>query len=59
VETPFGCHLIKLYESFPAGNEPFEKVSDSILQHLSQQKQQSAISSFIQGLREQATIVEA
>lgn len=59
VETPFGCHLIKLYELTPGSNQPFEVVSDSIVQHLSQQKQQGAIASFIKELREKATIVEA
>jgi len=58
VETPFGCHLIKLYELLPGGKEPFEKVSASIIQHLSQQKQQSAIADYVKSLRDQATIVD-
>jgi peptidyl-prolyl cis-trans isomerase C len=58
VETPFGCHLIKVYEKFESRSEPFEKVADSIRQHLEQQRHQGAISDMIKGLRDAATIVE-
>jgi parvulin-like peptidyl-prolyl isomerase len=59
VETPFGCHLIKVYEKLPGSKEEFATVQASIREHLEQRQQQSAIADFIRELRAAATIVEA
>ena len=59
VETPFGCHLIKVYEKIPGSKEDFATVQASIREHLEQRNQQSAIAAFIRELRDAATIVEA
>ncbi|NQU41392.1 MAG: peptidylprolyl isomerase [Lentisphaerae bacterium] len=58
VETPFGCHLIKVYEHIPAITEDFATVQASIRGHLEQRNQHSAIAEFVRKLRDSATIVE-
>jgi len=58
VETPFGCHLIKVYERFEASSEPFAKVAESIRAYLGQQRRQTAITDRIKALRDAATIIE-
>lgn len=58
VESPFGCHLIKVYEKQPAGKASFEQVSDSIREFLSKHNRQETISAYIKTLRDAATIVE-
>jgi peptidyl-prolyl cis-trans isomerase C len=56
VQTPFGYHIIKLYEKLPAETQPFEKVSASITQHLSQANHQHAVATAIAALKKKATI---
>ena len=58
VESPFGCHLIKVYERVAPAKRGFEEVSDSIREFLAKNGRQEAITAHLQQLRAAATIVE-
>lgn len=56
VETPFGYHLIKVFDRMPEKTLSFDNASDKIADYLNEQKKNEAINSFIQQLREKAKI---
>lgn len=57
VETEYGYHIIKATGHKDAGSLLFEKVKDSIIKYLAQQKQQEFISEYIESLKAKANIV--
>jgi len=56
VETQFGYHIIKMIEKFPESAVPFEEVKQSINDYLMQEKSQSKVTDFIDGLKNSAKI---
>ena len=56
VETQFGYHIIKATERSEAGVISFEEAKERLLPMLTNQNKQSAVSDFIKGLRDSATI---
>lgn len=58
VETQFGYHIIQVSEKIEAGLVPYLDVEAQIKEFLMQQKQQKAITLYIQRLRENASIEE-
>jgi len=57
-ETPFGYHIVKLYEHHAERVMPFAQVRDRIAQELHERKRQEAVETFVDSLREKATITE-
>jgi len=58
IETQFGYHVIKVSNRTEAGTVPFEEVKEELITALTNQKKQEVISSYIQTLRDSATIEE-
>ncbi|MDR0882459.1 MAG: peptidyl-prolyl cis-trans isomerase [Candidatus Adiutrix sp.] len=56
LESPMGFHLIKLTEVNPAGIEPFEKVNSAIVDYLSGEKLEEALSRKMVALYQSADI---
>ncbi|HMO50712.1 MAG TPA: peptidylprolyl isomerase [Kiritimatiellia bacterium] len=56
VETQFGFHLIKVTERNEPGMTPFEEIKEQLGQYLTNQKQQQAAQTYLQELREAATV---
>jgi parvulin-like peptidyl-prolyl isomerase len=54
--TEFGFHIAKVLEKKSAGTKPFESVRDEIEQHLWEERRQSALHEFVDGLRAKAEI---
>lgn len=57
VKTDYGYHIIKLEKAIPAGQEPFEKVKESLAGKLSDQAKQEKFNQFMQEARDKAVIV--
>lgn len=58
IETQFGYHLIKVTDHQEEGTIKFDDVKDQVIEYLTNQKKQEAVSSYIEGLRNSATIEE-
>ena len=58
VETQFGCHIIQVSERTEEGTIAFQTAKDQIIEFLTNQSKQQVISSYIETLRDQATIEE-
>ncbi|MBN2656643.1 MAG: peptidylprolyl isomerase [Spirochaetales bacterium] len=56
VETQFGYHLIKVHERYPESKVPLEDVKDSIDSFLIQDKNQTNLTDFLEGLKNSAKI---
>ncbi len=56
VETPFGLHLIKLFDKKPAEMESFEQARGKITQNLKKNKVRRELSLFVDKLKEKAKI---
>jgi peptidyl-prolyl cis-trans isomerase C len=56
VETRFGYHVIEVTEKIEAGLTPLEQVQPQIQQYLIQEKQQEAVTAYIDQLREEADV---
>ncbi|MCX8044576.1 MAG: peptidylprolyl isomerase [Desulfobacterota bacterium] len=59
VDTKFGHHIIQVLEHKPETTKSFEEVKDQIRSTLQQQARNKAIKEYIDGLKQQATIVYA
>ncbi len=58
IETQFGYHIIQVSERQEAGAVDFEEAKEQILEFLTGQKKQEAVTNFIKSLRDSATIEE-
>ena len=58
VETQFGYHIIQVGERTEEGTIAFQTAKDQIIEFLTNQSKQQVISSYIETLRDQATIEE-
>ena len=58
VETQFGYHIIQVSERTEEGTIDFQIAKDQIIEFLTNQSKQQVISSYIETLRDQATIEE-
>ena len=58
VETQFGYHIIQVSERTEEGTIAFQTAKDQIIEFLTNQSKQQVISSYIETLRDQATIEE-
>ena len=58
VQTQFGCHIIQVSERTEEGTIAFETAKNQIIEFLTNQSKQQVISSYIENLRDQATIEE-
>jgi peptidyl-prolyl cis-trans isomerase C len=56
VTTQFGYHVIKVTDRKPGAPVPFERVSDRIKQHLTEQGKQEHAKAFIDGLKNKSKI---
>ena len=56
VVTPFGYHLIKVYDKKPEGTIAYKKAKEKIIQYLRQEKSKKEINKYIEKLREKAEI---
>lgn len=56
VETPFGYHIIKVYDRKPSRTVPFDEVQPQIDNHLRQQKMRGEIESYLETLEKSAEI---
>ncbi len=56
VETSFGYHIIQVTNRNEGGTTPFAEVKEQIMGYLTQNAQQEAVGTFIEKLREAATI---
>ncbi|MGV7220024.1 MAG: peptidylprolyl isomerase [Nitrospinales bacterium] len=56
VKTGFGFHIIKLNETRPPEQAPFENVKESIQKHLFMEEANSKVQDYIDGLRKKADI---
>ncbi|HMP89212.1 MAG TPA: peptidylprolyl isomerase [Kiritimatiellia bacterium] len=56
VETQFGYHIVKVTAKNNAGAVPLEEVKEQLSQYLGNQKQQKALQTYIEGLKENANI---
>lgn len=56
VETQFGYHLIKVTARNEAGLTPLDEVKERLTEYLANQKQQTAIQTFVASLREKASV---
>ncbi len=56
VETPFGYHIIKTVERAPASTVPFDQAKQNIVQYLTEQKKQQALTSYFDSLRTAANV---
>jgi parvulin-like peptidyl-prolyl isomerase len=56
VKTGFGFHIIKLNETRPPEQAPFEEVKESIQKHLFMEEANSKVQDYIDGLRKKAHI---
>ncbi len=52
VETRFGFHIIRVEEKSAGGTTPYEEVKPQIAQYLEQQKQQEAVQSYLDELKD-------
>ncbi|NBF41107.1 MAG: peptidylprolyl isomerase [Spirochaetes bacterium] len=52
VETRFGFHIIRVEEKSEGGATPYEEVEPQIAQYLEQQKQQEAVQTYLDELKE-------
>ena len=51
VETPFGYHIIKTAEYAKPSTVPFDEAKQNIMQYLTEQKKQQALTSYFDSLR--------
>ncbi len=51
VETPFGYHIIKMVERSSESTVPFDQAKENIVQYLTEQKKQQALTSYFDSLR--------
>jgi peptidyl-prolyl cis-trans isomerase C len=56
VETPFGYHLIMVFDKKPGGMMAYADVKERLGQHLKQQKTQSEVETYLNGLKQGAKI---
>ena len=56
VQTEFGYHVVKLIETRPPEQAPFEVMQEAIQKHLFTQEAQKEIQAYVDGLRENAKI---
>jgi len=56
VETKFGYHIIEVIERTPARTVPLEEVAQEIGEHLFSNRQEEAVETFLQNLRQGAQI---
>lgn len=56
VETDFGFHIIKVTDRLEPGVQPLDENREQIAEFLGSQTRETALRSYINGLREQATI---
>jgi len=55
-ETPYGYHIVKLYERRAARTAPFEQVRHRIAQDLLERRRQEALDAFVDSLKAKAVI---
>ena len=58
IETEFGYHIIKVSDHQEEGPVSFDEVETQLIAYLTNQKKQAAVSDYIAGLRDSATIEE-
>ncbi len=58
IETQFGYHIVKVAERQEETTVDFEEVKDQLIQYLTNQQKQKAVSEYLAGLRDSATIEE-
>jgi len=51
VETPFGYHIIKTTDHTAASTAPFDQAKQNIIQYLTEQKKQQALTAYFDSLR--------
>jgi peptidyl-prolyl cis-trans isomerase C len=51
VETPFGYHIIKAVDHAAASTAPFDEAKQNIMQYLTEQKKQQALTTYFDSLR--------
>jgi len=51
VETPFGYHIIKMVERASESTVPFDQAKENIVQYLTEQKKQQALTTYFDSLR--------
>lgn len=56
VESPFGFHLIKVFDKKPATTLAYDTVKDKISEHLKQEKVRDAVSQYVEQLKKKAKI---
>jgi peptidyl-prolyl cis-trans isomerase C len=56
ISTPFGFHIIKLYEHIPAQKVAFDKVAARIKNHLTQQEVAQLAPDFLAKIRKEAEV---
>jgi len=57
-QTGYGFHIAKVYDRRQESLAGFEQVEDKIIEHLTKQKQESALENYLDKLREDADIQE-
>jgi parvulin-like peptidyl-prolyl isomerase len=57
-QTGYGFHIAKVYDRIPEGLVQFEQVKEKIIEHLIKEKQQKALETYLDKLREDAEIQE-
>jgi len=58
IETQFGYHIIKVTDHQEEATVDFDEVKDQLIQYLTNQKKQKAVSAYLADLRNSATIEE-
>jgi peptidyl-prolyl cis-trans isomerase C len=58
IETQFGYHIVVVTERIEEGTVSFDEAKEQIIAYLSGQKKQEAVATYIQTLRDSATIEE-
>lgn len=56
IKTKFGYHIVEVLEHNEEGTQSLEEASDRITQHLEKEQKQEAVASYIEGLKDEATI---
>ncbi len=57
-QTPFGYHIVKLYEKFEAQVAPLEEVRENLVNHMHNTQRNKAVEDYVDALKQQATIEE-
>ena len=54
--TDFGYHIVKVQDRIPGGAVPLEEVKEELAEHLLEQAKSQAVETFLDGLKDKATI---